>query len=149
MGSVARRRVIAREGSYLAPVAANGHRTPAATACARIIVKEQAALRIGAEPKTRAGAFGDNLGCRTGHGGKQPVKAALSSYKFDFPDVVLADEFVVPLGDTQNLVYGRDPFREHPLLADHGGEYFAQGSPEPPGLLEQGFRSLWVGLRKA
>src|SRR6266403_372397 len=93
-------------------------------------------------------------GCRkrpsnTSGGGGQPVKTTLSGDKFDFPGVVLTDEFVVALGNTQYFVYRRDPFRGHPLLADHGREYFAQGSPEPPGLLEQGLRSLRIGLRQA
>src|SRR6266436_399863 len=110
---------MARKSGHFAPVAAIGHRTPSTAAGARIIVEELAALRIGAKPKTRARAFGDNLGSRPGHGGEQPVKTALSGDKFDFPGIVLTDEFVVPFSDTQDFVYGRDPFPKHPLLADH------------------------------
>src|SRR5204863_9296349 len=134
IGCVARRWVIARKSSCFAAVATNGHGTPAPAPSARIIVEEHAATRIGADSK--ACAFGDNLCPGPGHGGEQPVKTALSGDKFDFPGIVLTDEFVVSLCDTQDFVYGGDPFREYPLLADHGREYFAQGGSEPPSLLE-------------
>src|SRR6266702_8561005 len=72
----ARRGVLACKSSYLAAVAASGHRTPAAAARARIVVEEQTTMRISADSKACAGSLGDNLCPRPGHGGEQPVKTA-------------------------------------------------------------------------
>ncbi len=105
-------------------------------------------MGIGAKPKARAGSLGDYLRSGSGHRGEQPIEAALSRNEYDFPDAFLADKFIVPFGDTQYFVYRIDPFSGHPLLSEHGRERLAQGIPEPPGLQEQGFRSLRVGLRQ-
>ncbi len=105
-------------------------------------------MGIGAKAKARAGALGDNFCPGPGHGGKQPVKAALSRDEFYFPGAVLTYQFIVAFGDTQYFVYRIDPFSGHLLLSEQGRERLAQGIPEPPGLQEQGFRSLCVGLRQ-
>ncbi len=132
------------KSSYFAAVAANGHGTPAAAACARIIVKEQTTVRIGAKPKKRAGAFGDNLRTGAGHRGEQPVKAALPCDEFDFPDAGLRHKFIVPFGDTQYSIKWLDPFAGYPLLSEHGREHLAQGRAEPLGLQQQCFCSSKV-----
>src|SRR5260370_30769383 len=107
---VARRCVLTGKSSDFAAVAANGHGTPTAAACARIIVKEQTTVRIGANPKARAGALSDNLRARAGHRGEQPVKAALSRDEFDFPHARLRHKFIVPFVDTQYFIKWLDPF---------------------------------------
>src|ERR1700694_2546212 len=127
LGCVARRCVLAGKGSYFAAIAANGHGTPAAAACARIVVKEQTTVRIGAKPKARAGALGDNLRTGPGHCGEQPVKAALPRDEFDLPDTGLTDKFIVPFGNAQYFIEWLDPFAGYPLLSEHGREHLAQG----------------------
>src|SRR5882724_6747228 len=98
-------------------------------------------------PKARTGSFGDNLRCGTDYRGEQPVKASFACDEFDFPDAVLADKLIMPLGDTQDFVYRLDPFPAYPLLSEHRSKRFSQGEAEPPGFQEQCFRSLRVGLR--
>src|SRR3989454_11264119 len=129
--------MIARESGYFTPVATSGHRTPATAVRARIIIEKQTTLRIGTKPQARAWAFGHSLRSGPGHGREQPVKAGLSGDKFDLPEIVPADEFVMPFGDAQYFVYRFNPFRENPLFSEHGCEYLAQGAPEPPGLQER------------
>src|SRR2546429_2528209 len=53
--------------------------------------------------RSRAWAFGHSLRRGPGHGREQPVKAGLSGDKFDLPEIVPADEFVMPFGDAQYL----------------------------------------------
>src|SRR5229473_3716595 len=143
-----RRSVLAGKGGYFAAVAASGHRAPAASARSRIVVKDQAAMGIGANAKARAGPLCDNFGAGPGHGGKQPVKAALPRDEFYFPGAVLTYEFVVAFRDAQDFVYRLEPFPGNPVSFEHGGENLAQGRAEALGLQEEGFRSLGVGLRQ-
>src|SRR5437667_987406 len=96
LGCVTRRSVLAGKSSYFAAIAANGHRTPAAAARARIVVEEQATVRIGTKPKARASPLGDNFSRGSGHRGEQPIKASLPRNEFDLPDTILSDEFIVP-----------------------------------------------------
>jgi hypothetical protein len=137
------------KGSYFAAIAANGHGTPPAPAGARMIVKEQTALGIGAKPKARAGALSNNLRPRPSHRGQQPVKASLPRHEFDLPDTVVSDEFVVSLGNAQYFVHRRYPFDSNPVFSDHGEENPAQGRTELPGFQEQGFGSPRIGLWEA
>ena len=103
-------------------------------------------MGIGAKAKARAGPLCDNFGAGPGHGGKQPVQAALPRDEFDLPRAVLAYEFIVAFGDAQDIVYRLDPFAGNPVFSEHGGKNLAQGRAEALGLQEQGFRSLGVGL---
>src|SRR5271169_1380137 len=119
--------MLAGESGYFVAVATQGHRAPAAAPCARIVVEEKATMRIGANTKTRAGALGDNLRAGTGHCGEQPVQASLARDEFDFPEAVLANQFIMPFGDAQDFVYRLDPFPGNALLAQHGREDLAQG----------------------
>jgi hypothetical protein len=96
--------VLAGKGSYFAAIAADRHGTPPASACTRIIVKEQTAMGIGAKAKARAGALSDNLRPGPSHRSEQPVKASLPRYEFDLPGTFPSDEFVVPLGNAQYFV---------------------------------------------
>ena len=100
-------------------------------------------------PKARTRSFGDNLRRGTGYRGEQPVKTSFARNEFDFPDAVLANKLIMPLGDTQDFVYRLDPFPSYPLLSEHPCKYFSQGGAEPPGFQEQSFRGLRVGLRQA
>jgi hypothetical protein len=141
--------MFAGEGSYFAAIPANGHRAPAAAARARIVVKEQTTLGIGAKPKARTGSLGDDLRPGSGHRREQPIEASFSGDKFHFPDAILADKFIMAFGDAQDFVYRIDPFSSDSLLSEHGRENLPQGGAEPPGFQEQCFRGLGVGLRQA
>jgi len=105
-------------------------------------------MGIGANAKARAGALGDNFGPRSGYGGKQPVQSAFPRDEFYFPGAVLTYKFIVAFGDAQDFVYWFEPFPSNPVFSQHGGENLAHGRAEAPGLQEQGFRSLRVGLRQ-
>jgi hypothetical protein len=140
------RGVLAGESGYLAAVAANGHRTPAAAASARIVVEEQATMRISANAKACTGALGDNFRPGASHSGEQPIKTSFSRHEFHPPYAVPTDKFIVPFGDAKYFIYRLGPFAGHSLLSEHSGEYLAQSMAEPLGLQEQGFRSLGVGL---
>src|SRR5260370_34364315 len=133
LGCVARRCVLAGKSSYFAAIAANGHRTPAAAARARIVVEEQATVRIGAKPKACASSLGDNFRRGSGHGGEQPIKASLPRNEFDLPDAVDSDEFIVPLGNAQYFVYRLDPSPRYSLLSEHSPAYRSPTRAEPPG----------------
>jgi len=140
--------VLAGKSSYFAAIAANGHRTPAAAARARIVVEEQATVRIGTKPKARASPLGDNFSRGSGHRGEQPIKASLPRNEFDLPDTILSDEFIMALGNTQYFVYRLGPFPGYPLLSKHGREHLVKGGAEPPGFQEQRFRFPRVGWRQ-
>src|SRR5258708_6529734 len=105
-------------------------------------------MGIGAKPKSRAGALGDNLRPGSSHCGEQPVKASLPRDEFDLPDAALSHKFIVPFGDTQNSIEWLDPFAGYSLFSEHGREHLAEGRTEPPGFQEQYFRSLRVGVRQ-
>jgi hypothetical protein len=141
--------VLAGKGGYFAAIAADGHRTPPAAASTRIVVEEEATVRISAKPEARGGTLSDNFRARSSHSGEQPIKASFTRHEFDFPEAVLTDKFIVPFGDAKDFVYGLDPFSGRPLPSEHGCEHFAQAVAEPPGLQEKGFGSLGVGLRQA
>src|SRR5439155_21750637 len=115
----------------------------------RIVVEEQATVRIGTKSKARASPLGDNFSRGSGHRGEQPIKASLPRNEFDLPDTILSDEFIVPLGNAQYFVYRLDPFPGYSLLSEHGRKHLAQGEAEPPGFQQQRFRSQRVGLRQA
>jgi hypothetical protein len=140
--------VLAGERGHFAAVAAKGHGTPTAAVRARIVVEEKTAMQIGTQPETRVRSFGDNLGAGAGNSSEQPVQAPFPRHELDFPGAVLADQLIVPLGNTQNLVNGLDPFASHSLLSEHGAEGLAQRNVEAPGLQEKSFGSLWVDLGK-
>jgi hypothetical protein len=140
--------VLAGKSSYFAAIAANGHGTPAAAACARIVVEEQTTVWIGAKPKACASSLGDNFRSGSGHRGEQPIKTSLPRNEFDLPEAVQRDEFIVPLCNTQYFVYRLDPFHGYSLLSEHGCEHLVQGGAEPPGFQEQRFRSPRIGLRQ-
>jgi hypothetical protein len=138
--------MFARKGCDLVAVSADGHGTPAAAVRAGIIVKEEAATRIGAEPQPCAGALGDEFRCRTGYRSEQPVEAALTGYEFDSPHAVFEDKFVVSFGDAQDIVDRLGPFAGYFLLAVHGCEDLTQGDAELTGFLKQTLRSLRIGF---
>jgi hypothetical protein len=138
--------VLAGEGGYFAAIAADSHRTPPPAASARIVVEEEATVHIGAKPETRASSLGDNFRSRSSHRGEQPIKTSLARHEFDFPEAVLPDKFIMPLGDAKDFVYGLDPFSGGSLLSEHGREHFAQGGAKPAGLREESLSGLGVGL---
>jgi hypothetical protein len=140
--------VLAGKGGNFAAVAADGHRTPPAAASARIVVEEEATVRICAKPEARTGSLGDDFRPAASHSGEQPIKPSLSGHEFDFPKAVLTDKLIVPFGDAKDFIYGLDPFSGDPLLSERGCEHLTQGGPEPPGLQEEGISSLRVELRQ-
>ena len=132
--------MLAGKGGYFAAIAANGHRTPAACARARIVVEEKTTLWIGANPEARAGALSDDLRSGSGDGGEQPVQAAFSRDEFYFVAAIFSDQFVVAFGDAQDGVYRLNPFPGQLLFSEHGREQLAQGSSELLGLQKERFR---------
>src|SRR6516165_10733772 len=88
--------------------------------------------RAQAQPGVRA--LGNRFGRGTGHGGKQPLKAALSGNEFDFPIAVAGDKFVVPFGDAQDVVDRLDPFARYPFPVEESFEGHAQRGSKPLGL---------------
>jgi hypothetical protein len=141
--------VFARKGGYFAAITADGHRTPAAAASTRIVVKEQAAVRISAKPKASAGTLGDNFRPGSSHRGEQPIQASFTRHEFNFPEAIVADKLIVPFGDAKDLVHGLDPFPRYALLSERRRENFTQGGTQPPGLQEKSFGGFGVGLRQA
>jgi len=128
------RSLAAGKGGDFAPVATNRHGAPAAPARAGSIVEKKAASRIGAQAQPGVRALGNRFGRGTGHGGKQPLKAALSGNEFDFPIAVAGDKFVVPFGDAQDVVDRLDPFARYPFPVEESFEGHAQRGSKPLGL---------------
>src|ERR1700730_10491000 len=106
-------------------------------------------MGVGTQPQPGPGTFGNQLRCRTGHGSQQPIETAFARYEFDSPGAVFTNQFVVSLGDAKYLVGGLGPFPGYSLLALHGGENLAQRGAELPGLQQQSFGGLGIGLRQS
>lgn len=103
-------------------------------------------MRICAKPEPCPRTLGDKLRRRTGDRSEQPIEATFARDEFDSPRAVLVNQFVVPFGDAKDFVDGLDRFHGYLLLSVHGGEHFSKRSAEPPGLQEQSFRCLRIGL---
>jgi hypothetical protein len=116
--------VFAGKGGNFAAITADRHRTPPAAASTRIVVEEEAAVRISAKPEASANTLGDNFRAGSSHSGEQPIKASFTRHEFNFPEPVLTDKFIVPFGDAKDFVYGLDPFPGRPLLPEHRCEEF-------------------------
>lgn len=138
--------MFAREGGNLVAVSANGHGTPAAAVGAGIVIKEEAAARIGAEPQPCPRSLGDQFRRGTGNRRQQPIETTLARYEFDSPDAIVAEQFVVSFGDAQDVVDGFDPFSGNLLFAMYGCEDLTQGGAELPGFQKQPFGRLRIGL---
>src|SRR5260370_22606917 len=110
--------------------------------------EEEPRVQMGAKPETRAGSLGDNLRSRSSHRGEQPIKASLARHKFDFPEAVLTDKFIMALSDAKDFVYGLDPFSGGSLLSEHGREHFAQSGAKPAGRREESLSGLGGGWRR-
>ncbi len=106
-------------------------------------------MRIGTQPEPCPCTLGDKLRRRTGNGSEQPIEAAFARDEFDSPRAVLVNQFVVPFGDAKDFVDGLDRFSGYLLLPMHGRERLAKRGAEPPGLPEQTFRRLGIGLRQS
>jgi hypothetical protein len=140
--------MLTRKGSDLIAVSTDGHGTPAAAVGAGIVIKEKAAPWIGAEPQPCPGTLCDQFRRGAGYGGQQPIEATLARDEFDAPDAMVTNQFVVSLGDAQDVVGGFDPFPGYFLFAVHGQEDLTQGGAELPGFQKQTFRGLRVRLRE-
>lgn len=147
-GVAASRRVTAKEGSDLVTVAANGHGTPAAAAGAGIVVKEQAAGRVGAAADRGARTFDEELGGRAGECGEEPVEPAFASDELKRPGTLVRDEFVVTFRDAEDFVDGLDPGSGEGFAVDKRTEDGAERFAKAQDAEENGVNGLGLGRKK-
>src|SRR5580693_2557769 len=114
------------EAGYLVAITADGHRAPAPLVCARLVAEEHAAGGIGADADFRGFALQQDFGSRTRDGGEQPVEAGFAGDKLESPASIGLSQFVVTLGDAQDIVDRRGPRGRNWLALDQGGENFAE-----------------------
>jgi hypothetical protein len=114
--------VAAEEGGDFVAIAADGHGAPAAAMRAGIIVKEEAARRVGTAADGSTRALDEELGGGAGEGGKEPVKATFTSDELERPDTVMGDELIVTFGDAEDLIDGLDPGSGEGFFVDNGSE---------------------------
>jgi len=91
--------------------------------CARGIIEEKAASRIGAQANGSFRSFDDDFRSGTGNGGEQPVQAVFAGDILDAPALILLQQFVVALGDAEDGVHRLDPLAGDAFFADHGCEH--------------------------
>lgn len=90
-------------------VTADRHGTPAPAMCARIIIEEEPARRVGTTANRRTWTFHEEFGGGTRERSEKPVQATLAGDKLERPGTFVSDEFVVPLGNAQYFINGLDP----------------------------------------
>ena len=144
----AARRMPASECCDLVTIAAESHRAPAASPCARHVGKEKTAGRIGTEPESSGRPFDENFRGRPGDRGEQPLEAAFPGDEFQSPLPVIPNEFVVPFGNAKNFVHRFNPFAGNFFLSNHGAENLAKCFTEARCAGEQGIGSLRITLGK-
>lgn len=132
------------KGGDFAPVAADGHRAPAAPVRRRGIVEEKAAPRVGAQTQPRLRSFGNRFGRRTRHRGEQPLESTLPGHEFDFPLSLARQKFFMPFGDAQDFVDRLDPFPDDPLPVEERIEGQAQSGAKPLGFAEKRLSRLRI-----
>jgi hypothetical protein len=132
----------------LVAIAAESHRAPAATPCARHVREEEAAAGISTEAEASGRPLDENLRGRPRNGGKQPLEAAFPGEEFQSPPPVIPNQFVVPLGDAQDFVHRFNPFPGNLFLSNHGAENLAKYFLQARCAGEQVVGSLWVTLGK-
>lgn len=142
------RRTAAGKCRDLVAIAAESHGAPAAATRARHVGKEKTAGRISTEAEASGRPLDENLRGRPRDGGKQPLEAAFPGEKFQSPLSVIPNQFVVPLGDTQNFVRRFNPFLGNLFLSNHGAENLAKCFLQARRAEEQVVGSLWVTLGK-
>ena len=129
-------------------ITANGHGAPAAAVRARVVIEEEAASGIGATTHRGAGAFDEELGSGTRNGGEKPFEAAFAGDEFQTPAFGAGDEFVVALGETKQIVDGRDPDLWEGLFLDERRENSAEGLAQTKDIEENGVNSLRLRVEK-
>ena len=147
-GIVAACRATAQEGSNLMAIAAKGHGAPAAPVRAGIIVKEEAAGRVGAAADRRAGAFDEEFGGRAGNCGEKPVQATFASHELQRPGSFVGNKLVVALGNAQDLVDGLDPGGGEGFTVDDGSEHRTERFAKTQNAEENGIHGLSLGGKK-
>ena len=118
----------AGKGSDFVAIAATGHGAPAAAARAGGIIEKEPAVRVAADAQAGTGTFCDELGCRTGDGGEEPVQATFAGDEFQAPFAVLLEDLVMAFGDAQDLIDRLDPIAQQGFFAEERAEGQVQGS---------------------
>ncbi len=142
------RRMPVSECCDLVAIAAESHRAPAATSCARHVGKEKAAGRIGTEPEASGRPLDENFRGRPGDRGEQPFEAAFPGDEFQSPLPAIPNQFVVPFGNAKNFVHCFNPFAGNFFLSNHGAENLAKCFAKARCAGEQGVGSLRIALGK-
>ena len=130
------------KGGHLVTIAATLHGTPTALMRARVVVEKQPASGIGAAAYGGLAALHQEFRSGTGDGGKQPFEAAFAGDKLQEPIPVARDQFVVALGNAQNLVDGLGPGGRETPFVDERRKNGAQGFPQSPQAQEHRVRRL-------
>jgi hypothetical protein len=142
------RRMPVSECRDLVAIAAESHRAPAATPCARHVGKEKTASRIGTEPEASGRPLDENFRGRPGDRGEQPLEAAFPGDEFQSPLPVIPNQFVVPFGNAKDFVHRFNPFAGDSFLANHGAENLAKCFTEARCAGEQSVGGLRITLGK-
>jgi hypothetical protein len=120
----------AEESGDFVAIATYGHGAPTASSRAGIIIKEEAARRIGTAADRSAGAFDEEFGGGPGEGRKKPVETTFAGDELERPCAFLRDQLIVALGDAQDFVDRFGPGSGERLSFDnrreHGAETFAK-----------------------
>lgn len=138
----------AGKGGDFVAVAAAGHGAPTAAVGARGVVEKKAAAGIGAEAKWGGAAFDDNFGTGAGDGSEEPIEAAVLGDKFDVPTGIIENEFIVALGDAQNIVDGFDGRARRRIATQHGGESGLESGVKTAGAHQERACAVGIGIRE-
>ena len=130
-------------------ITASRHGTPTTLAGSRCVAEEQAASWIPAETKTRCRALRQNFSSGTRDGCEKPVERIFSRNEFQPPRVRIGNQFVMALGNTENLVDGPDPLARYPAAPNRGGKNLAQSCLQPLGTGEQSLGGPAVKVGKS
>jgi len=125
--------VAAGKASHLVAIAADGHGAPTAATRTRFVAEKKTASGVRANAQAGLRAFDNDFRRGTRDGGQEPVQSSLARLEFHFPSVFFEDDFVVALGDAQNLVDRLGPLARNQLLSDNRPKGLAQGVAKPNG----------------
>lgn len=138
----------AQEACYLVTIAARRHGTPATAVGARVVVEEQPARWIGATTDGSLLAFYKQLRGRARDGGKQPLQPFLSRDKLKTPAVLLGNQFIMALSDSQDFISWLRPMAREGLMLDYGREDRAEGFAKPQNLQQDSVDGFCLGQQQ-
>jgi hypothetical protein len=138
----------AQEACYLVTITAGGHRAPATSVGARVVVEKQPTRCIGAAADGRFRAFDKQFRGGTRDGGEQPLETFFSRDKLKTPAVLVGNQFIVALGNPHDLINWLGPVAGKRLMLDYGSEDGAEGLAEAQDLEQDSVDGFCFGQQQ-